>query len=345
MFVRSAEAGNAQALENFISKQKLQSTGSVGKKEAQNTNESSENLRINTQSYSLMISTEAKLMVMAKKGDNGTLIVNSAEDKEHLLSALGKSADKTVNQDLENFCKENGIDTSMSRDELESYIVVQTEEMKQDIAKNSDTIQMKFDLNGLLDPFHKDAWIGKLPTDHITKMYEKKFYRYAKELTAYIKKYGNDQELYDTINDFLKERNKDGKNEVANLIQQVTDKIFAGDTEAAHKMIEDQALLSFANTFKDTIEKSKKVDNEKREKFANDLQKTNERITKQMEALRDKIKILREKLLEMKKNAASSDQIRMLEKELQELELRLSNLRIQGMPPEANPDDISIYDW
>ena len=345
MFVNSSEASRTQSLENFISKQKLQSNGQIGMKEGKNGNEASENLRINTESYSLMISTEAKLMVMAKKGDNGTLIVNSAQDKEYLLSALGKGTDKTVNKDLENFCKEHGVDTDLNRDELEHYIVVDTEEMKRDRKKDSDKIQIKFDLNGLLDPFKKGELIGQLSTDSIIKMFEKKFYRFEKELSEYINKYGKDQELYDTINTFLKENNKDGKNEVANLIQKVTDKIFAGDSESAHKMIEDHALNSLANTFKDTIEKSRKVDAEKREKFENDLQKTNDRITEERDALKDKIKMLREKLEEMKKNAASSDQIRLVEKELEELERRLSGLHIQGMPPEVNPDDVSIYDW
>ena len=110
-------------------------------------------------------------------------------------------------------------------------------------------------------------------------------------------------------------------------------------------MIKDHALNSLANTFKDTIEKNRKVDAEKREKFENDLQKTNDRITEERDALKDKIKMLREKLEEMKKNAASSDQIRLVEKELEELERRLSGLHIQGMPPEVNPDDVSIYDW
>lgn len=284
-------------------------------------------------------------MVMTKKGKDGTLIVNSEKDKEELLSALGKGEDKTVNQDLKFFCEENGIDTNLSREELESYIVVDTKEMKRERKKESDTIQMKFDINGLLDPFNKEAWIGELPTDAIMKMYEKKFYRYERELTEYIDKYGKDQNLYDTINAFLKENNKDGKNEVANLIQKVTDKIFAGDTEEAHKMIEDQALSAFANTFKDSIEKSKKVDNEKREKFKKDFQESNERINKQREVLRDKIKMLREKLLEMEKNSASSDQIRLLEEELQVLETKLSNLHTQSMPPEPDPNDVSIYDW
>lgn len=308
-------------------------------------------LVVNGESYSVFISSEAKMMVSTQNGAGGKLIVNSKEDKENLLAMLGKNEDKLVNQDMKKFCEDNGIDMSQPIEKLESFIVIRTAEMERKDAMYTDSSLIKANAHCFVDAFNGGSFIGQYPPEAVYTMYEKRFNLYVKELTDYIDKYGRDPELRETIEKILNEKNPDGTNEVANLVKEITDRIYSDKADTVDQLIKDKAKEAYEHTYEKEIAASNEAERKRREKFMNRLAKENERIENEREILMEKIKKLQEKILEMKKvsgfnGTSESEQIRSFEKELEDLTRRLSKLHTQVAPSDDQDwSDMSVLIW
>lgn len=282
----------------------------------------------------------------------GKLHVSSAEEKENLLANLTKNSSKEVNQDLKKFCEDNGIDTNLSKAELETHIVIEREEMQRERDKKTEELSITSDVRCLLDAFNRGKHIGNLPSEAMYKMFEKRFYRYAKRLESYVDKYGKDQEVYQKIYDTLDKNNKDGSNQVASLIKAVTDKVISGNADTAHALIDDKARDVFTNTFREEIESTDEIIKKKEDKFQKKMQDTDEHIAKEKDALREKIKKIQEELQDLRKEVGTNgnkndSRIQVLEKELEFYIKKLAGYFDQGGTPTTQQDwdDISILEW
>lgn len=114
MYIKDAlHAKDSFIADNSIINERLAITKQKGNSGTQQGNSS-----LNSKSYSVFLSSEAKMMFAVQTGKDGHLIVSSEEDKEKLLYMLGNNEDKIVNQDIKKFCEENGIDMSQPIENL-----------------------------------------------------------------------------------------------------------------------------------------------------------------------------------------------------------------------------------
>lgn len=348
--VNSINSKNSYLVDNFMTNKKMSILKDMEAHEKPSSKHGS--LVVNEDSYSVFISSEARMMVSTQKGKVGKLIVSSEEGKENLSSMLGKNEDKVVSQDMKKFCVENGIDLSQVVEKLESFNAERTEEMKRKDAMYSDSLDITYDAKDFVDAFNGGSFIGSYPPEAVYTMYEKRFNRYVRNLTDYIEKYGRDQELRQTIDNILNAKNPDGTNEVANLVKEITDRIYSGDTENLDRLIKDKAKEAYEHTYKNEIADATEAERKRREKSINQLKKIDEEIEKQRESLQDQIKKLQEKILEEEKKLSATDkteneQIRFLKKQLETLQEKLSGLPITGGMPSDNQDwsDMPCMFW
>lgn len=296
-----------------------------------------EKLSEGSESYAVFLSERAMMMVKAQQDEEGNLIADT---------------DKLVNQDIKKFYEENGIDINQSVKELETVKVIITDEMKRKNAMDGDTIDILVHVNCFLDAFNKGGFIGNYPPEAVYTMYEKRFGAYARELSEYIDKYGKDPVLHQRIEGLLNKKDPDGTNEVADLVKEITDRIYSGQEDTVDKLVKDRAEEAFVHTYGKEIADSNAAEQKRRERFINKTKKIDEQIQNQRESLQDQIKKLQEKILEEEKKLTLSgktenEQIRFMKKQLETLQRRLAGLPTDGGMPPDNQDwsDMPIMTW
>lgn len=290
-----------------------------------------------SESYAVFLSERAMMTVKAQQDEGGNLIADT---------------DKLVNQDIKKFYEENGLDINQSVEELETVKVIITDEMKRKYAMDVDSKNLLVHANCFVDAFNKGGFIGNYPPEAVYTMYEKRFSVYAEELSNYIDKYGKDPVLRRRIEGLLNKKNPDGTNEVVNLVKEITDRIYSGQADTVDKLVKDRAEEAFVHTYGKEIADSNTAEEKRREKFVNKTKKIDVQIQTQRESLEDQIKKLREKIMEEEKKLISSgksesDQIRLMKKQLETLQQRLSGLPIDGGMPSNDQDwsDMPIMTW
>lgn len=226
------------------------------------------------------------------------------------------------------------------------------QEQKRKEEKYTASLDITYDVKDFVDAFNGGSFIGSYPPEAVYTMYEKRFGRYVRNLTKYIEKYGHDPDLRQRIETILNAKNPDGTNEVANLVKEITDRIYSGDTETIDKLIKDKAKEAYEHTYKKEIEDANEAERKRRERSINQLRKIDEGIEKQRESLQDQVKKLQEKILEEEKKLtlsgkAENEKIRFMKKQLEELKQKLSGLPVTGGMPSDNQDwsDMPCMFW
>lgn len=284
----------------------------------------------------------------SENNDNDYSLSLSNEAKSLLSSNF-----KPINNILDKFYEKTGLE-KVPQKELITQDAAITKEMIREEKKKSAEMHIGRDARNLLDAFHGGELIGQLPLQAISRMFEKRFTRYVDTLKDYVNEYGADKAFHERINRFLSKMNPDEDNAVANLIKEVTDKIFAGEEVLSGNSLNSKASEAFRKTFEKEIKQSEKADTDKREKIRKQLEATTESLKKNKEVLQDKIKKIRDQLQELKTDSKDSmknaTQIRQLEKELEQLQTQLNGVNeglrnSNNMPPEGDWSDIGIEDW
>lgn len=277
----------------------------------------------------------------------------SVSDEARNLLFASAETHKNTNETLDKFYEAFGIDRNAPV-ELIAQDATPTEAELREKAKRNAELPIARDAQNLLDAFHGGQMIGQLPTEAISRMFEKRLTRYVNTLTAYVKEYGADKEFHQKIDTFLKMKNPNGDNAVANLIKELTNKIFAGEKVTTGDLLDGRAREAFYKTFPDEIEASDTAERKRREKIQNELDALHERLKAQKEVLQDKIKQLQEQIrcIEADENAAKENPstLHQMKKELSKLESELQGVNdglisSSSMPPEGDWEDMTIWDW